>query len=419
MPYIPKEHEKYNILPRCRKKGGEVFSYNCEIENEIGRMLPEGESVIPYNYDSYKEFYAHLDAFVLKYGTSDGVLNDLGNKILMYKADIERRNVKENWSVLKYTGETTDELFGFTHGRYYYWPCSLETPEYEGVIDNEEFTSYIASDIQSDIGYQSLKEAVKKTKFSEYHTSSKDWEIVEDPTGMAYRALAKKMELSDVCWYCDKCDAFLNQQPGFSDYLDIWKCRRCGYENIISADDIYESRAEYWMQEKFQESDLYKGVLVTPLGKVFLLLDGYPIEYNAIELKPSIHFPDVNGRYKIEFCYSNDNTEHSISCLINLDELGEKSNAETYPERGERFEALSFLSDDIKVTIGAYGEEPGYVKGVLCRDHDFDYDVSYLPNGLTYEIYPSTKSNTFVFGVSWIFPRTNENDHQPLFGAEP
>jgi len=53
MPYIPKAHKKYDILPYCRENGGEVFSYSVELENEIGAMLPDGASVIPYGYESY------------------------------------------------------------------------------------------------------------------------------------------------------------------------------------------------------------------------------------------------------------------------------------------------------------------------------------------------------------------------------
>lgn len=64
MPYIPKAHEKYNLLPFCRENGGEVFSYSSEMESQIREMLPKGESVIPYGYDSYEAFYAQLDKYV-------------------------------------------------------------------------------------------------------------------------------------------------------------------------------------------------------------------------------------------------------------------------------------------------------------------------------------------------------------------
>ncbi len=89
-------------------------------------------------------------------------------------------------SVLKYVGESTGGIGGFTHGRYYYWPCSVEEPEYEGVIDDEEFTSYLANIGHSDIAYQLLEEA--GANGVKGFASERDiWEIVEDPTGMAAR----------------------------------------------------------------------------------------------------------------------------------------------------------------------------------------------------------------------------------------
>lgn len=128
------------------------------------------------------------DAYITQYGTEDGKLNRLGQLLSEYNADIKRRNIKENWSVLKYIGESTGGIGGFTHGRYYYWPCFVEGPEYEGVIDDEEFTSYLASIGCSDKGYQSLDEALADG-VREFASERDIWEIVEDPTGMATRML--------------------------------------------------------------------------------------------------------------------------------------------------------------------------------------------------------------------------------------
>ncbi len=91
----------------CRKEGGEVFSYSSEMEHQIADLLPEHESVIPYGYDSYEAFDKQLAGYITQYGTEDGKLNRLGQLLSEYKADIKRRNIKENWSVLKYIGEST------------------------------------------------------------------------------------------------------------------------------------------------------------------------------------------------------------------------------------------------------------------------------------------------------------------------
>lgn len=41
-----------------------------------------------------------------------------------------------------------------------------------------------------------------------------------------------------VFWFCDECDAFLNNQEGFDGRASKHVCRNCGYENDTSADNI-------------------------------------------------------------------------------------------------------------------------------------------------------------------------------------
>jgi hypothetical protein len=78
--------------------------------------------------------------------------------------EIKELNQKEEWSVLKYIGPTTEEI-GLTNGKNYYWPTSKNNPVYNGVFDDEEIRSYL------------------------YPTDEKFWIILEDPTGMAYNTI--------------------------------------------------------------------------------------------------------------------------------------------------------------------------------------------------------------------------------------
>ena len=192
MAYIPEAHKKYNLLPRCTEKGGEVFSYPSSAEREISAMLPEGEHVTPYGYDSYAEFDDQLDRFVERYGNTDNELNELGRKIIRYKDVIHKMNVKESWSVLRYLGKTTSNLFGLTHGRYYYWPCSAEYPEYEGIIDDEEFTSYSSYAVKAPI-ISDENVVIEGGEFESY-VGTHIWEIAEDPTGMAEKVLSGQLD---------------------------------------------------------------------------------------------------------------------------------------------------------------------------------------------------------------------------------
>lgn len=41
-------------------------------------------------------------------------------------------------------------------------------------------------------------------------------------------------------WYCDNCGAHLNSQLGFGAGT-TWTCRKCGYENDVSEDNIISS----------------------------------------------------------------------------------------------------------------------------------------------------------------------------------
>lgn len=41
-----------------------------------------------------------------------------------------------------------------------------------------------------------------------------------------------------IDWFCDNCGAYLNNQSHFDDRKYIWKCKKCGYKNSISAANI-------------------------------------------------------------------------------------------------------------------------------------------------------------------------------------
>lgn len=180
-PYIPADHAGCDLLPRCRRDGGEVFSYPAELDviDELLSKHEQGEDaeqrvslLIPYGERSYSCYFEKLSAYIEKYRKLDPELSEL---IEWLAAAVRRANVKEDWSVVRYTGDQYDEDesaqgSGLTKGRCYYWPCSKEHPVYEGVIDDEEFTSYL------------------------YPCDPDSWEIVSDPTGMASRALAGEAE---------------------------------------------------------------------------------------------------------------------------------------------------------------------------------------------------------------------------------
>lgn len=164
MPYIPKNHEQYDLLPFCRKDGGEVFDYPSKLIYEAEQLLGCSEGIFPYNFDSYEDYYTSLDELIAKHGGNAVIVQ----KLREVREMVMKMNRKEEWSILKYVGPTDDSCFGLTHGKNYYWPTRQENPVYCGVIDDEEFTAYL------------------------YPTEPSLWEILLDPTGMAYRTIYEK-----------------------------------------------------------------------------------------------------------------------------------------------------------------------------------------------------------------------------------
>ncbi|WP_218244096.1 hypothetical protein, partial [Pseudomonas sp. 2995-3] len=70
-----------------------------------------------------------------------------------------------------------------------------------------------------------------------------------------------------------------------------------------------------------------------------------------------------------------------------------------------------FYKNNVKLTIGAEGSF-----GMSTED-GYDYDGTYLEDGITYQTFSSTKNKVFQFVVCWMNPCTDDNDAQTWFGA--
>lgn len=98
MPYIPKEHEKYDLLPRCRKNGGEVFEYPSDLLFEAEQLIDSTIGLTPYGYNSYDEYDHFLDSLMTQYSTDSNIVK----KLREVKEEIFLWNQKETWSILRY-----------------------------------------------------------------------------------------------------------------------------------------------------------------------------------------------------------------------------------------------------------------------------------------------------------------------------
>lgn len=152
--------------------------------------------------------------------------------------------------------------------------------------------------------------------------------------------------------------------------------------------------------------------LSTPLGTIYIEIDGREIayEYKRIELDRTC--PDVDGRYLITLNYQPDGNPHIIACRIRGYHPSEEDEIET----GQYLELKSFYSGTIKLSIGMIGDVQYYGSR---RDNTFDYDNGYLVDGVTYELLPFTKTQKYKFAIAWLNHCTPENDVQTWLAADP
>lgn len=150
----------------------------------------------------------------------------------------------------------------------------------------------------------------------------------------------------------------------------------------------------------------------TPLGDIEIRIDGRLAHFNGCSIKKDGTCADVAGRYALCVDFKPDGLSHSITCKILGHIVDEKDEIET----GEWLELKSFYKDNIKLSIGMEGDV-GYIGNE--RVSEYDYDNDYFDDGVSYEILPETKTEIFVFGISWIEGiDTPERDCQTWYGAD-
>ena len=199
MPYIPYEHETYKLLPNARNNDTEVFEYPHEMLDEVNSILPEGENLIPYGYDSIDSYCTEMEKW-LDFFAEDKEKYDLINRYY-YKVVI--LNLPEAWAIVKYVGESVDKGLGLTKGKFYYCPRPTNDNELFGIIDDEEFTSYM------------------------YSCDPSLWILYEDPTGEASITLGQKPRVNRMCRCCGKHFLFYDHEREKNVVCPI-----CGWEHI-------------------------------------------------------------------------------------------------------------------------------------------------------------------------------------------
>ena len=163
------------------------------------------------------------------------------------------------------------------------------------------------------------------------------------------------------------------------------------------------------VKSMFVEKKMEK--LSTPFGEITILIDGKPVLYSAQKGRNMDELcPHVLGRYQIAVQFIPDGEKHTIACIFKSDCLYDRS-----PESGERLECQSFYNDHrFKMSIGLVSDE-------------YDYGADYLENGMAFLIDANTRTERYVFGISWIdnvgrdgqMDDDGDRDVETWYGADP
>lgn len=73
----------------------------------------------------------------------------------------------------------------------------------------------------------------------------KDSSADEESLEYTYEGDDMEKRFPGIEWYCDRCQARLDTQEGFHDFVHVWKCTNCGFRNRIEIDEIYDSEKDY------------------------------------------------------------------------------------------------------------------------------------------------------------------------------
>lgn len=150
-------------------------------------------------------------------------------------------------------------------------------------------------------------------------------------------------------------------------------------------------------------------MLKTPFGNIRIYFDNkIQKNINIVKGKKNCYlYPNVEYIYLLTYKYNTDQLKHTLKCV--LDNPKEKG----FVESGEHLDAISFYINNGKITIGCKSDFG------MPENGGFDYDGTYLDNGLEIFIDSSTKSQNFIFAISWLIKCTDENDIQTWFASDP
>ncbi len=137
--------------------------------------------------------------------------------------------------------------------------------------------------------------------------------------------------------------------------------------------------------------------LMTPFGKVQILIDGEEIDYEFDKLAILENCTNVKGRYRIRLNFVPDGKAHRISCVL-PDMVDFKSD---YSSDASVQQITFYNKENWAIEIGIFGDMYG-LNNRSSYNENQDYDVDYLDRGLCYLILKETVTKEYDFILAWI-----------------
>lgn len=146
-------------------------------------------------------------------------------------------------------------------------------------------------------------------------------------------------------------------------------------------------------------------MLKTELGNIIITINGKVLDYTPIKLDNKGRNFTVDGRYQV---IANNilvsELETVIECILDNDKAVALNG---YAESGEGLALISFLYDNIKLSIGVEGD----ITGVYYE---------YMNDRLRVKVKKSASLNSLTFFIAWLtMHNTEQEEIYTWFAADP
>ena len=145
-------------------------------------------------------------------------------------------------------------------------------------------------------------------------------------------------------------------------------------------------------------------MIKTNIGNVNILINGHNLDCSMYELSNKGNLFNVDRRFRIEVDNIPDKEETVIDCIL---ENQKSEPINVYAESGEDLALISFMINNMKLSIGVQGDIPGVI-----------YD--YLDDRLRIKVTEKASISRFDIFIAWITMDNIEKEEvYTWFAADP